>query len=180
MLSDIYHFLHRISRFGVWICGGGFLLISIGVFIEVLMRYLFQTKFSGSGELAGYIFAISTTWGFSYCLFEKTHVRIDFAYQHMPKPLKGLMDWLSLLSLLVFSVLLASKAWMTFMESIEFSSMSTSALQTPLWIPQLAWAVGFIMFALNAAFLVVYTGLLLLAGDRQAAAKVASIPSTHE
>lgn len=66
------------------------------------------------------------------------------------------------------------------MESIEFSSMSTSALQTPLWVPQLAWALGFIMFALNAAFLVLYTGLLLLSGNGQVAAKVASIPSTHE
>lgn len=180
MLSDLYRFLHRISRVGVWICGAGFLLISIGVFIEVLMRYFFHSKFTGTGEIAGYIFAISTTWGFSYCLFEKTHVRIDFAYQHMPKRLRGIMDWLALLSLLVFSTVLANKAWITFMESIEFESVSTSALQTPLWIPQLAWATGFILFALNAAFLVLYTGLLLLTGKSEQATLIASIPSTHE
>jgi len=175
MLTTLYTLLYRLSRLSVWVCGTGFLLSACFVFVEVVLRNV-TTSYIGSDEIAGYVFAVAVAWGFSFCLYERAHVRIDVAYQSLARRLRAWLDLLSLVALLLFSSLIALRAWRTYQESWDFQAVSITPLQTPMWIPQLVWAVGLVFFAFNCAFLAIYVLTLLLRGQTVRANAVAGIP----
>ena len=56
-------------------------LIALVTTLDVALRNTLSVAIPGVYEFSGYIFAIATTWGFSFVLFERAHVRIDAAYQ---------------------------------------------------------------------------------------------------
>jgi len=47
---------------------------------------------------------------------------------------------------------MAWRACATLQQSIEFGSLASTPLQTPLWIPQSLWAGGLVLFAIAALF----------------------------
>ena len=52
-------------------------------------------------------------------------------------------------------------------ESIEFQSVSTSPLQTPLWIPHSLWFIGWALFAACAAILAAHAAILFVRDTRE-------------
>ena len=50
-------------------------------------------------------------------------------------------------------------------ESIEFQSVASNPLQTPLWQPQLLWVIGLTLFALISLAYAVHSVVLLLRGS---------------
>jgi hypothetical protein len=51
------------------------------------------------------------------------------------------------------------------LESIEFQSVASNPLQTPLWQPQVLWLVGLVLFALISLAYALHSLLLLVRGD---------------
>jgi TRAP-type C4-dicarboxylate transport system permease small subunit len=179
-LSVLHAALERMSRWGAWVGGAAFTTVSIMVLLEVVGREFFGMRSAGSGEIAGYVFAVVTAWGFSYALFERAHIRIDFAYQKFGERLRGMTDLAGLLGMFLFSIVLADKAFDTVIESIEYDAVSTTSLQISLWVPQLLWAIGMIYFSISVLGMFLYALVLRMYGRRQEAHRVAGIPSAVE
>lgn len=179
-LEKAYATLKRMSRWSAWVGGAAFTAVSIMVLLEVIGREFFGIRSAGSGEIAGYVFAVVTAWGFSYALFERAHIRIDFAYQKFGERLRGMMDLVGLLGMFLFSVVLSNKALDTLIESIEYDAVSTTSLQISLWIPQLFWAIGMIYFSVSVLGMFLYVLVLRMVGRRQTAHQVAGISSAVE
>jgi TRAP-type C4-dicarboxylate transport system permease small subunit len=180
LLGGLYGALKRMSRWSVWVGGAAFTLVSIMVLLEVIGREFFGLRSAGSGEIAGYVFAVVTAWGFSYALFERAHIRIDVAYQKFGDRLRGIMDMVGLFCIFLFSVVLSQKALDTVIESVEYGAVSTTSLQVSLWVPQLLWAIGMIYFSISVLGMFLYVLVLKLYGQRQLARQVAGIPSSIE
>ncbi|MEZ5659422.1 MAG: TRAP transporter small permease [Burkholderiaceae bacterium] len=172
--------LHRISRLCAGFTGAGYLLVALFTTADVLLRKWFNSPLIGVEEVSGYVFAVSTVWGFSYCLFERVHVRIDAGYQMLPAPARAWLDALALLALLSFVSMLSWRAWGTLAETLEYQSTSLTSLQTPMWIPQSLWVAGFaFLFASNVALLL--AALAALAGRRyDQVQRLAGIPSATD
>ena len=58
---------------------------------------------------------------------------------------------------------MASMAWVTLSDSLTFGSVTSTPLQTPLWIPQSLWLAGLVLFGLSA----LWTALMGLLALRQ-------------
>ena len=112
------------------------------VTLDVLARKAFGITISGSDEISGYVFAASTTWAYSYCLFTRSNIRIDALYNVLGARTKAVLDIIGVLLLLYYIFLLTTNAWGMFIENIEFSSTAQTTLATPLWIPQIFWITG--------------------------------------
>ena len=164
-LARLHLWLDRASRVAVWIGGGALMLCAIMVTGDVIMRKLFSITMSGSDEVSGYAFAAATTWAYSYCLLNRSHVRIDALYNLLPLWLRSILDALGLVLLLFYMAYLTDKAIDVFVTSWQRDSVSITTLATPLWIPQLLWVAGLCWFVLTLAFLLIYVLLSLLLRD---------------
>lgn len=175
-MAHLHSILFRISRLSVWLFGAGFLVIALVTTLDVALRNLFAMAVPGVYEFSGYVFAIATTWGFSFVLFERAHVRIDVAYQRFGTRLRAAADLLSLLALGLFVGVLSYRGWITLEDTLLFDARARTTLQTPLWIPQSLWLAGLIFFLLCIVFIALYVVVLMLRGQSHQVAGVAGIP----
>lgn len=135
---------------------------------------------SGSDEISGYVFAGSTTWAYSYCAIHRSNIRIDALYNFLPKQVRAVLDVVGLSVLFYYMWLLTASGWQVFMTSWEKNSAAISTLATPLWIPQMFWISGLIMFLFTLGFLIIYSGYALITGQLDTVQKVAGTLSVQE
>lgn len=180
VLETIHSALERLSRYAVWAGGAALLLAAIMVTIDVLCRKFLSITMSGSDEISGYVFAGSTTWAYSYCAIHRSNIRIDALYNFLPKQVRAILDVVGLSVLFYYMWLLTASGWQVFMTSWEKNSAAISTLATPLWIPQMFWISGLIMFLFTLGFLIIYSGYALITGQLDTVQKVAGTLSVQE
>jgi TRAP-type C4-dicarboxylate transport system permease small subunit len=148
--------------------------------IEVLSRKLFLFSIGGADELAGYAFAIGTSWGLAFALLERANVRVDALYCHLGARARALCDVVALASLAVFVGLLGWHAVQVLATSLQYSSRATTPLATPLWIPQGLWVLGFGLFLFGLTPLLLRTLFAGLAGDLATVRRLAGARTIKE
>jgi TRAP-type C4-dicarboxylate transport system permease small subunit len=154
-----------ISRAGA-IAGGALLLIaSIVIFVDITLRYTVSRTLGGADELAGYALAIASAWGFSAALLSRSHIRIDTVYVRVRRPVRALLDILSVGALAFFFALVTWHAWGVVRQSWVSQSRSQSELETLLVIPQGLWLAGLVFFVAVAVLLLVRALLAVFGHD---------------
>jgi TRAP-type C4-dicarboxylate transport system permease small subunit len=146
----------------------------------VLARKFLGITMSGSDEISGYVFAGGTTWAYSYCAIHRSNIRIDALYNFLPAVVRAVLDVVGLVLLFAYMWLLTISGWTVFATSFEKNSVAISTLATPLWIPQMFWISGLIMFLITLGFLIIYSGLALVTGQIETVQKVAGTMSVQE
>ena len=179
-LDAIHRALHKLSLWAVWIAGCALLLSAFMVTVDVLFRKFFSITMSGSDEISGYVFAASTTWAYSYCLLNRSNVRIDVLYNFLPVTARAVLDVVGVALLLYYMSYLTRKAFDVFWTSWTGNSISTTTLLTPLWIPQLAWFLGLAMFVVTLSFVLLYTLVALIRRDTALVQRIAGAMSAQE
>jgi TRAP-type C4-dicarboxylate transport system permease small subunit len=177
MFATIHHRLEQISRVAVWVGGGALLAAAIMVTVDVISRKFIGITMSGSDEYSGYVFSAATTWAYSYCLLHRSNVRIDAAYNLMPRPLKGILDVLGLSLLLYYMSVMTYYAWISFAGSWTNNSVSITTLGTPQWIPQLFWLSGLMLFFVTLVFVTIYAIVSLLQRNWDLMEKIVGVPT---
>jgi TRAP-type C4-dicarboxylate transport system permease small subunit len=148
------------------VCGWALLAICAATLFEILARRLFLYSIQGINEIGAYLLAIVSAYGFSYALLQRAHSRVDFLFNHYPRPMVSILNVVAALSLSAFGVFAAWQAYLVLDETLDFSSRANTPLQTPLWIPQSLWFAGIALFAAIATLMAVHA-VILLARDRQ-------------
>ena len=77
------------------------LVLVVVIFIDVVMRYLFNTSYVFTQELEWHLFAFIFLIGAGYTLLQDGHVRVDIIYQRLG--LKG-QAWINLLGVIFFLI----------------------------------------------------------------------------
>jgi TRAP-type C4-dicarboxylate transport system permease small subunit len=113
-------------------------------------------------EIGGYTTAIVSAFGFASALMIKAHTRVDFLLGRMPAMLRAVLNALAYGLLAGMAIYGAWRGWSVLEESIEFQAHANSPLQTPLWLPQGAWMIGLVLFALSAGAMAAHAFWLLL------------------
>ena len=108
----------RIDTLNQWV-GRGVAWVTLGlvlvVFVDVVMRYLFNTSFVFTQELEWHLFGFIFLIGAGYTLLHDGHVRVDIIYQRVGfKP----RAWINLCGVILFlipgCIMVISTSW-TFM-----------------------------------------------------------------
>ena len=143
-----------------------FVALSLVVTVETIVRKVFNMSLQGADELGGYALAVGATIAFGLALMGRSHIRVDVFHDHLPRWLRTALNWLSIVSLAAFAVLLAALAWFVVQDSRAYQSVSQTPWATPLAWPQSVWLVGLMLFALVAVGFAARATLLLLQGRR--------------
>jgi len=156
--------LERLRRANALVATGvGVLLVLTAAYIlvEIVLRQLGRS-FGGSDEIAGYVMAITASWGLGYALVELAHVRIDLVHRRLPGAGRALLDVVAIAALALTVALVAFQCWPVLEKSLSRGSRANTTLETPLWVPQGLWFGGWLWFAATALImLVAAVGLLL-------------------
>lgn len=157
--------LENIARKAVFVAGLALLFAAVLVTVDVLCRKFIGLTVSGSDEISGYVFAAGTTWAYSYALLHRSNVRIDAIYNLFPLWLKAGLDVVGVVLLLVYMAIQTQLAAGAFIESWNQDSVAVTTLATPLWMPQLLWVAGLVLFLITLIFVAAYSIARLLVGD---------------
>lgn len=171
---------HAFSRYLAWFGGALLLACAFLVTFDVLTRKFFNYSIGGADELTGYAFCASTALAFSFALFERAHIRIDFVYRLMPQTLRSIADVLGLVLLIAFAALVVSTIYPLISDTIKYSSRSITPLRTPLIYPQAIWFFGWIFFVFSGLLLLVAALARLARGDWRASSHLIGIKSLQE
>ena len=172
--------LHRLSRVLVWI--GGVLIIGSAclVAVEVFGRKFFNVSIGGADEISGYAFAVATTLGFAFALFERAHIRVDALILLLPQALRVILHLFGLALLIGFAGVVGMQGWSLVGDTLEYGSRSITPLRTPLAIPQIPWLIGWGFFILCGVLLFVAALWAALRGDANEAERLIGVKTLDE
>lgn len=179
-MEVVWNLTARVSR--IFACLGGVLLLvaAILVSVEVVSRKLFTIVYSGSDELAAYLFAVGTTWSLAHVLVTRGHVRIDALYRHLPLRVRALLDIVALLMLGVLALAMLDRGFDLVHSNYFEWNRSNTPLRTPLSLPQMPWLFGLALFFVSIVVALVRTLFALKLGDYHTANKTAGVASQDE
>lgn len=170
MLAVLGRLRYWIERVGyVMGCAAGWLFVVCGFFItfDVLGRKFFGVSSKATVELTGYMLAFGIAWGLTDALTTRAHIRVDVLVTRMPQGLRVYMHALALAFLVVLNFFFVWRGWAVVEESWMFGAHDSSAITTPLIIPQGLWAAGMTVFLLLSVTMLFEVIVLLCLGQRQ-------------
>jgi len=136
--------------------GAGYLaaLCMIGTLAMVMLAVagrLLAFHVPGTDAYAGYFMAGAGFLALAHTLKHGAHIRVSLILDRLDGAARR---WLELWALFAGTALAGAFAYFSVrlvMQSLEFNDVSTGNDATPLWIPQLAMAIGTLVFALALA-----------------------------
>jgi TRAP-type C4-dicarboxylate transport system permease small subunit len=161
-MNPISRIVEPIARVAAIVCGYAVLVLSIFVAIDIVGRKLFGFTFQGMDDMGGYVLAIIAVVGASFTMAMRGHTRVDVFLVRMPPAVQRMLNALAMVTMAGFAAFAAWRGLDVLMESIEFQSVATNPLQTPLWQPQLAWFIGLALFALISTAYAIHALVLLV------------------
>lgn len=180
LLNTLLHKANTLSRIAIWIAGSLTLISALYITADVLVRRFTDFSLGSSDELSAYAFAISISWALSFATLQRANIRIDALYQLLPTRVSALLDWIALVALGLFIVVMTYYAGEVAMTSWTRNSTANTILGTPLWIPQLIWLIGLLWFCLVLALMLLRASLALVTGDLATLRDVAGMRSSQE
>lgn len=168
------------ALWGAWAGGAMILLASVVVTAEVVSRKLLSFTFSGSDEIAAYLFAVGTSWSMAHVLVTRGHVRIDVLYGALGPRGKAAFDLLALLGLAVLVLAIVDRAGDLFLENLTGNNRSNTPLRILLAWPQAPWVAGFVLFLAATALAFLRSAQALVRGDLARVASTIGVPSQDE
>lgn len=165
MEDPISRVVEPVARVAAIVCGYLVLALSIAVSVEIVGRKLFSHSFPGTDDIGGYVLAIVAIIGASYTMAKRGHTRVDIFLVRMPVAWQRVLNTLAMVCMALFAGFAAWRGSTVLLESIEFQSVATNPLQTPLWQPQSLWLIGLVLFALISLAYALHALVLLVRGD---------------
>jgi len=132
----------RIASAALSVGGWTYVVITILICLDIVMRRLIGVSTGATTELSGYLMAVGMAWGLAGTLHERAHVRIDVLVQKLPLAARA---WLHVTSLLVLAIVAGFFTWGAVAlahDSWMLGATDLSTLQMPLALPQALWAGG--------------------------------------
>jgi TRAP-type mannitol/chloroaromatic compound transport system permease small subunit len=77
---------------------------------------------------------------------------------------QAIFDIIAVLALASTSIVVAYGAWPVLARAIKYGSAANTTLETPLWIPQSLWMMGWIWFAASALIMAAASLLAFFSG----------------
>ena len=137
-------FIGKINDFLMKACGLLVMIMvpvmTIDIFVQVVMRYVFSSPFMWAEEVARYLLVWISCLGSAYAVRKGMHISIAFVKEMFPGYVRVLMTLSSHVIVMVFFFLCIYHGWI---DSIEEWTQRSAAMQIPMTFPKMAIPVGF-------------------------------------
>lgn len=147
-------------------CAFGYLCVGLSLLVsaDTILRKFFGMSLQGADELGGYVLAIGSSLAFCVALIGRNHMRIDLLHYLLPESVQGLLNWLSIILIAAFALLLSWTTLGIVQETLQYHSTAPTPWATPMIYPQGIWYVSLTIFAVVAVIYAVRATRLFFAG----------------
>jgi len=179
-LDGVWQATAAVSRVFAWAGGAMLLLAALLVSAEVISRKVLTVVYSGSDEIAAYLFAVGTSWSLAHVLVTRGHVRIDALYLHLPPRVRASLDLVALAVLGVVAAAMLDRSFDLVHSNYVEWNRSNTPLRTPLSLPQMPWVLGLALFLLAIAVALLRSAIAFARGDLGGVAQTAGVSTQDE
>ena len=158
-------FYGAVARVCCILAGWSLMLISVATCVEIITRKYFDYSFKGLDELGGYMLAGVSAFGFAYTLAKRSHMRVTLLFPYVSTSVQAILNVLAMVTLAAMAAFCAYRGIFEVLDSLASGKRSNTPLQVPIWIPQLVWLAGMMLFAAGAILMAMHS-LQLLFGNR--------------
>lgn len=172
----------ELSKLASIVAGVMIMVMAFVITIDITARKFLNWTLEGADEFAGYTLAITGALALTHALFHKRHIRIDLIVRIFNgRPvLSCLFDIFALLALAIFIFPLTVLAVNVFLMSWRFGSRANTIAEIPLIYPQSLWMIGFVIFSIVIALMLLRTILAFLRNDYLVVKKLIGMRSGKE
>jgi len=133
---------------------GAAALFMIGTLVMILLSVsgrLLDFHVRGTDAYAGYCMAAAAFLALAHTLRRGEHIRVTLVLDHAGPRTRHALELWSHIAGLLCAALLAWFALRLAWQSFQYNDISQGTDATPLWIPQMAMALGTVVFAIAIA-----------------------------
>ena len=163
MIVQFRTFVEKSNRMLGIVCGIGILLMGLIISYEVVCRYVFNSPTRWTQEVSIYLFMWTMLAASSYTLQVGKHVRVDLLIEHMQPRTRTIFEIITGVIGMIYCAIISVQAYEMLQMSIKYEKLSATLLRVPLWIPQSALLIGFVL--LTFQFLLVVLKSVIEARD---------------
>lgn len=140
-----------LDNFEEYLCVWTMAIMTVIVFIQVVMRYVFSNSLSWSEELARFIFLWLSWIGASYAVRERSHFRVEM-FANMIKGKKRIyFEYMILIAWFAFSFFLAWQGTMLLM-FLQETGQESAAMRIPMTWPYASVPIGSALMCIRLIF----------------------------
>lgn len=122
--------------------------MTIVIFIQVVMRYVFKNSLSWSEELARYLFVWLSYLSISYGIKNRKHVKIEAALHLFPKNARPFVVIIGDIVTLIWCLFVITTGWMM-TQKVLTSGQTSPAMSFPMYIIYFAPCLGYTLSAVR-------------------------------
>ncbi len=122
--------------------------MTLMVFVEVVMRFVFNSGFMWSQELTLHISAWFVLFGASYGLKVGAHIGVDAFIRIVPDTMKRLLSSLAVILSLVYCGLFIYGSWI-YLAKMKKIGIELEDMPIPAWIAQSILLIGIVLLSLR-------------------------------
>ncbi len=152
MLSRVRAVVERCNYALGMVSGLGVLVMGVILTYEVVVRYVFNAPTIWVQETSTYLYMWTMLAAASYTLQTRKHVHVDLLVDRLPVRPKAWLEAFTSAVGMVFSAIVAVQAYEMIAATVRFGKVSATPLRVPLWIPQSALLMGFVLLTFQFAF----------------------------
>ena len=134
------------------VSGLGVLAMGLILTYEVFVRYFFSAPTIWVQETSIYLYMWTMLAAASYTLQVRKHVHVDLVVDRLPAYPKLILEALTSAVGAIFCGIVSVQAYEMIAATVRFGKVSATPLRVPLWIPQSALLMGFVLLTFQFAF----------------------------
>lgn len=148
----------------LYICVFLMSFMTLLIFVQVVMRYVFNNSLSWSEELARYVFIWLIYIGISYGCKLRKHIKIDAALYLFPKKVRPYVVLIGDLLFIAFAIYITVTGLAYSMAQIQYN-MRSPALKIPFQYIYMSTVVGFGLATIRQIQTIIYRVKCLKNGE---------------
>jgi TRAP-type C4-dicarboxylate transport system permease small subunit len=165
-MKRIAHIVEKIAYLGAYCSGWLVPLMMMLVVVEVFMRYVLHQPLMVADEFSAYMLVAVSYLGTAYTWRQGGHVRVTVLVSRLSSRTAGWMRFIVLILVLIFMIELDRVSYKMITYALQINLRSTTWLMFPLFWPQLAVFIGFVLLTLLLVIDIVKTFIKIRAGEK--------------
>jgi C4-dicarboxylate transporter DctQ subunit len=137
-------------------------LMTILTFVQVVLRYAFNSGLVWSLEATTYLFAALILFGMSYGVRTQTHIAVDLVIRRLPKRAAKIVNLVAILACLSYALLMLYGS-AVFVDRLMILGNHARDIPLPKWLLTVTMPLGFTLLA----FRFLEAGWRILRGERE-------------
>ena len=165
-MKQIANFIEKISYLGAYCSGWLVPLMMMLVVVEVFMRYVLHQPLMLADEFSAYMLVAVSYLGTAYTWRQGGHVRVTVLVSRLSSRTAGWMRFIGLILVLIFMIELDRVSYKMITYALQINLRSSTWLMFPLFWPQLAVFIGFVLLTFLVVIDIVQAFIKIRAGEK--------------